>query len=134
MGAEFEAYEQKIVDEGVMSFKAILWADVDKQAKTFGKRMARGAFAEAILSELERRGPVSDEVRTELDGIANKVEGSDMVAMTTLDETLERYQAFAEAAGGVTPFPVINATDRHAARLDLMERFLGALDAWEQAS
>jgi polyphosphate kinase 2 (PPK2 family) len=133
MGAEFEAYEQKIVDEGVLSFKAILWADVDKQAKTFGKRMARGAFAEAILTELERRGPVADDVRASLDDIANKVEGADMVAMTTLEDTLVRYQAFAEAADGVTPFPVINATDRHEARIDLMKHFLGALDAWEAA-
>jgi polyphosphate kinase 2 (PPK2 family) len=134
MGAEFEAYERKITDEGVMSFKAILWADVEKQAKTFGKRMARGAFAEAILTELERRGPVTDDVRAALDDIANKVEGSDMVAMTTLEDTLVRYQAFAEAADGVTPFPVINATDRHAARLDLMRRFLAALDDWERSA
>jgi polyphosphate kinase 2 (PPK2 family) len=128
MGREFEAYEQHVVDEGALPFKAILWADTKKQSKTFGKRMARGAFADALISELRDRNTLTPDIEQSLLDVKNKVEAADMKAVVSFDETLARYEQFAAEADGVTPFPVIDATDRHAARLDLMQRFLTALE------
>lgn len=128
MGAEFETYLKSVIDDGVMPFQAVLWADQKKQSKTMGKRMARGAFVDALLLEMKERNTLTPDIEKELLDVKAKVEGSDMKAVDSLKDTLARYTEFAEAAGGVVDFPVIEATDRHEARKELMKRFIAALE------
>ncbi len=126
MAAENARYEALLAERNVLVFQAILYADRDKQAKTFGKRMARGALVDALVGELARRDTLTPAVDAELQAVKDKVQNADFVGLQRFESVLPLYRQIAEAMG----VPVIDATDRHAARLDLLERFLAVLRAW----
>lgn len=123
MAAENARYEALLAEKNVLIFQAILFADRHKQAKTFGKRMARGVVVDAFMAELRRRGALTAEDEASLVAVKNKVRSADFVGFSRFDEVLPLYRQYAAATGT----PVIDATDRHAARLALLERFLAAL-------
>lgn len=123
MASDFARYEQLAKSRGVLCFKAILWADQDKQAKTFGKRMGRGAFADALIAELSARGQLTEKIEADLLDVRGKIEAADLVALNNFGPILERYKAFGTAIGA----PVIDATNRHSARLQLLDMFYESL-------
>lgn len=119
-------YEEHLAAQGALVFSALLYADSEKQAKTFGKRMARGALVDALIGELQARDELSEERKTKLEEVKAKVQRTDLVGLSRFEQVLPHYRAFSASHG----CPIIDATDRHAARLDLLKRFYDALVAY----
>lgn len=128
MAAENARYEKMLTDKGVLIFQAILYADRDKQAKTFGKRMARGALVDAFIEELRGRGALTTHTNEALTTVKNKVQNADFVGLASFDEVLPLYRQFAAAMN----VSVIDATNRHTARLILLRQFAAALESFGQ--
>ena len=128
MGKELEAFEAELRAQGILLVKVELSADPMKQAATFGKRLARQHIAARLEVALAAPGALTDEGQAGLAEVKGKLDTADFEAFERYEDIQARFLRFVEASGGVEPWMVIDATRRHAARLDLMAGFGAALD------
>lgn len=129
MGQEFQAFEEKLAEDGVLMFKLELYASQEKQAETFGKRLARQAMAHQIGGALTARGGMTEAQRQDLALIAGKIDADDFRALETYPDVQAGFLSFVEQSGPKS-WNVVDATKRHAARLEIIERFEQALGAF----
>ncbi len=126
MAKELRGLERELADDGVLLFKVHIFADQAKQAETFGKRFARQAAADRIEAALEDRGALTDASRAALDNIRSKVDGDDLRALVGFDAFQAKFLRFSQAAD----YHVVDASDRHAARLTIIDALSTELDAF----
>ena len=127
------AFADLLAESDVISLHCPLTDDTRKlfDARTMARmkpgslliNSARGALVDAFVEELRARGTLTTAAETELVAVKNKVQNADFVGLARFDAVLPLYRQFAAAIGA----PVIDATDRHAARLDLLRRFAATL-------
>lgn len=130
MAKEVRALEKSLAADGVLLFKVHIFADAPKQAETFGKRFARQAAADRIEGLLEKRGQLTEPARAALDNIRSKVDGDDLRALVGFDEIQAKFLRFSEQAG----YHVVDASDRHAARLAIIAALSADLEAFAAAA
>lgn len=128
MGREFDAFEAELRAQGILLVKVELSADPMKQAATFGKRLARQHIAARLESALAAQGLLTGEAQAGLAEVKGKLDTADFDAFERYDAVQARFIRFVEASGSAEPWMVIDATQRHAARLALMEGFGAALE------
>lgn len=131
MGKEMSAFEAELRAQGILLIKVELFADTDKQAATFGKRLARQHIAAKLESGLAAQGHLDPDAVAGLSAIQGKLDGADFEAFERFDEVQGRFLRFVEASSQVEPWMVIDATRRHDARLKLIEGLSGALERFE---
>jgi polyphosphate kinase 2 (PPK2 family) len=127
MGKEFSKFEAALQEDGVLMVKVELFADLEKQAKTFGKRLGRQFLAQTITQELQQSGTLTDTQKVNLDTIADKVDAGDFRALANYQNIQSRFLAFTEKSGDTNAWLVTDATKRHRARLGLIQEFDKAL-------
>ena len=131
MGKEFSEYEAKLTDDGILFVKIELYADLDKQAKTFGKRLGRQFCAQTIAEELQGSGTLTESQRSGLELIIEKVDAGDFRALTNYKDIQSRFVTFVKNSSESNEWLVTDATNRHKARLGLIQAFDKALDAFQ---
>lgn len=124
MAKELLAFEKELAQEGVLLFKAHIFADPEKQAETFGKRLARQEAANVIEAKLKSQGKLTDATKDALDNIRNRIDGDDFRALTTFDDVQAGFLKFSKLTG----YNVVDATDRHAARLQIIDALQAQLE------
>jgi polyphosphate kinase 2 (PPK2 family) len=125
MGEEFTGWERDLRARGVLMIKVELHASPEKQAATFGKRLARQMIADRI-ADIIRQG--SDPVElAQLDEIAHKIDGDDFRGLARYGTVRRKYKRFIRATSGASRWLEIDATHRHEARLRLIEGTIRAL-------
>ncbi|MFO0722151.1 MAG: hypothetical protein U1E65_00120 [Myxococcota bacterium] len=129
MAAEFKEMEKAMAAEGVLMLKLHIFADPEKQAETFGKRLGRQAVADEIERRLEKSGELTEVGKNQLDVVRHKIDGDDFRALVKFDEYQAKFKRFSQAAG----MRMLDATDRHPARLQVIDAFSADLSAWGQA-
>lgn len=128
MGAEMSAFEADLRAQGILMVKVELSANSDKQAATFGKRLARQHIAGKLESALAAQGGLHEEAEAGIAEIKGKLDKADFAAFTAFDEVQSKFMRFVDVSSDVEPWLVIDATKRHAARLELIDGFEQALD------
>lgn len=128
MGAEMSAFEADLRARGILMVKVELSADAEKQAATFGKRLARQHIAGKLEAALAAQDGLHEEAKAGLEEISGKLDRADFAAFTAFDEVQAKFLRFVDASSDVEPWLVIDATKRHAARLELIDGFAAALD------
>jgi polyphosphate kinase 2 (PPK2 family) len=134
MGQEFETFEAGLRDDGILVVKIELFADADKQARTFGKRLGRQFIAQTIKNELGDTKQLSPEQEAQLDFIASKVDEDDFSAFTQYEDIQARFLSFVKDSKDISPWLLTDATQRHKARLKLIRGFDKALRNFETSS
>jgi polyphosphate kinase 2 (PPK2 family) len=129
MAEEEKKMERELAKDDVFLFKLHLFATPEKQAATFGKRLARQRAAERISHELEKHGKLDPNAQAALDEVRHKIDGDDFKALVTFDGVQSKFLRFSKLTGT----RVIDATKRHPARLDIIEAFGADLDAFAAA-
>lgn len=129
MAGELRALERGLAEQGVLLFKVHVYADQEKQADTFGKRLARQGAADELEQALAKRGPITDATRAALDNIRSKIDGDDLRALVGYDDFQSKFLRFSEAAD----YHVVDASHRHEARLAIIEALSTELDAFAAA-
>lgn len=130
MADEFKQMEQDLAKEGVLMLKLHIFADPEKQAETFGKRLGRQAVADEIEGRLVKAGKLTDVGRNQLDVVRHKIDGDDFRALVRFDEYQAKFKRFSKASG----MRMIDATKRHDARLEIISAFSSDLSAWGTSS
>jgi len=126
MAKELKTFEKKLANDGVLLFKVHIYADQDKQAETFGKRLARQEAANIIEEQLTKRGKLTGATSDALENIRSRIDGDDFKAMVTFDDVQAKFSTFSKLTG----YNVVDASDRHAARLEIIDALSAQLDAW----
>lgn len=129
MGKELVAFERALEKDGVLLFKLELFASESKQADTFGKRLARQAMAAQLQGVLAARGGLDAGKTAGLANIAGKIDADDFRALETYQDVQASFLAFVGQSGPAS-WNVVDATKRHDARLEIMERFEQALSGF----
>ena len=129
MARELRELERELAKDGVLLFKVHIYADQEKQAETFGKRLGRQSAADVIEAELVKRGKLTPASAAALENIRSKIDGDDLQALVNFDEHQSKFLRFSKAAG----YTVVDATKRHAARLEIIEAFVEQLEAHAKA-
>ena len=124
MGREFSEFEAELREDNVLVMKIELFASLDKQADTFGKRLGRQFIAENIRAELKKAGNLSQVADEGLQQIMTKVDDDDFRALANFDQIQASFLRFAEVSGETSPWAVVDATKRHKARLKIIKKFL----------
>lgn len=133
MAKELKSFERDLAEEGILLFKLELFASPEKQAETFGKRLARQAMAGHIRDTLAARGELDAKKRAGLEAIAGKIDGDDFRALEKYEEVQAGFLGFVEATEP-NSWHVVDATKRHAARLEIIDRFGDALEQFEASA
>jgi polyphosphate kinase 2 (PPK2 family) len=126
MAGELRTFERDLENDGVLLFKVHIYADQEKQARTFGKRLARQHAADLIEAKLEKRGALTEAASAALDNIRQKIDGDDLRALVRFEEHQARFARFSKLADML----MVDASKRHPARLKLIEAMSEKLDAW----
>ncbi|MBI4818970.1 MAG: hypothetical protein HY791_22050 [Deltaproteobacteria bacterium] len=130
MARDLAKFEKDLQKQGVLFFKLELFADGDKQAETFGKRIARREIASRITQNLAARGTLDEVKANGLEGIRGKIDADDVSALAKFDEVQARFENFAKISGesvGAGPWHLVDASKRHAARLEVISGMRRAL-------
>ena len=133
MGTEFNGFEAKLRDDGILMLKIELYANREKQAETFGKRLGRQFGAQTIEKELADAGKLTQENKVTLDIIANKVDDDDFRAFVEYETIQSKFMSFANKTESASPWLVTDASKRHDARLKLIGDFENALEQFVSA-
>lgn len=128
MGHEMAAMEKDLREQGILLVKVELSAAPEKQAATFGKRLARQHIAAKLEAALAVEGQLDGDAEAGIAEIKGKLDGADFTAFMDFEAIQGRFMRFVEASSAVEPWMVIDATKRHAARLDLIQGFDAALE------
>ncbi len=126
MAAELRALEAQLADQGVLLFKAHIFAAPERSAETFGKRLARRAAADELELHLAAKGPLDDATHAALDNIRSRIDDDDFAALASFPDVQARFLRFSKLAN----YTVVDATDRHAARLALVDALSSAVEAY----
>jgi polyphosphate kinase 2 (PPK2 family) len=129
MAGELRALERGLAEQGVLLFKVHVYADQEKQADTFGKRLGRQGAADELEQALAKRGPINDATHAALDNIRSKINGGDIRAMAGYHEVQSNFVRFSKAAN----YHVVDASHRHEARLSIIDALSRELDAFAAA-
>jgi len=113
--------------------KIELYANREKQAETFGKRLGRQFVAQTIEKELADAGKLTQENKVTLDIIANKVDDDDFRAFVEYETIQSKFMSFANKTESASPWLVTDASKRHDARLKLIGDFENALEQFVSA-
>ncbi len=127
MGKEMCAFEADLRAQGILLVKVELFADPDKQAATFGKRLARQHIANKLEAGLAAQGALDEGAVQGLDEIRGKLDGADFEAFERFEDIQGRFLRFVDASSKTEPWMVIDASKRHKARLNLIDGLQGAL-------
>lgn len=130
MAKEMVALKRQLAKDGILLFDVHIFADQEKQAATFGKRLARQHAADLIEGELTKRGKLTDITRDALENIRQKIDGDDLRALVSFDQVQEKFTRFSKLTG----MTMIDATKRHAARLEVIAALSAQLDAFAAQS
>jgi polyphosphate kinase 2 (PPK2 family) len=138
--SEFRRYDYGCRADGVLFLKCFFVTDRDSIAKTLGKRLAHKKIARELRTWLDANSVAH--VREGLEEIEMHIDPTDFVAFNKYEENLHKFSEFARntdyvgnvsdhgedsLAGYSNPWLVINTSDRHTARLNLMKAFCGRL-------
>lgn len=115
---------------GTFVFKVELFANRDKQAAVLGKRLARRFIAQEILDSRGTERTLTADAEGDLRAVASKVDLADFRAFGRYDAVQKRFLRLVSLTNDVIPWNVVDATQRHPARLDLLTRFTQELDAY----
>ncbi|MBI2375295.1 MAG: hypothetical protein HYV07_14970 [Deltaproteobacteria bacterium] len=130
MAKDLGQLEAKLSRDGILLFKLELYADADKQAETFGKRLARREIASRISQHLSAQGKLDETRANGLELIRGKIDSDDVRALASFDEVQERFERFAALSGsakGAEKWHLVDATKRHGARLEVIEAMRDAV-------
>jgi polyphosphate kinase 2 (PPK2 family) len=128
MAAELRAFEAQLADEGVLLFKAHIFAAPERSAETFGKRLARRTAADELELRLAAKGQLDDPTRAALDNIRSRIDEDDFDALASFPDVQARFLRFSKLAD----YTVVDATDRHEARLALVDALSSAVEAYAE--
>ncbi len=133
MAKEFEGFETELRSDGILLVKIELSAELDKQADTFGKRLARRYVADQIKSKLEADGTLSAEAAAGLDDAGGRIDMADFAALARYEGVQDRFMKFVDATGDASEWVVVDATKRHGARKEILDRFDALLSEFVSA-
>jgi polyphosphate kinase 2 (PPK2 family) len=134
--SEFRRYDNRCRADGVLFLKCFFVTDRDSVAKTLGKRLAHKKIVGDLRTWLDSSSVA--QVREGLEEIEMHIDPTDFVAFNKYEENLHKFSEFARntdyvgnvgdhldgsLVGYSNPWLVINTSDRHSARLNLMKAF-----------
>ena len=128
MGREINEFEAKLRNDNILVMKIELFASLDKQADTFGKRLGRQFIAENIRTELQKTGQMTPEAEEGLRQIMTKVDDDDFRALANFEDIQASFLEFTEASSDTSPWAIVDATKRHTARLKIIDKFSETLE------
>jgi polyphosphate kinase 2 (PPK2 family) len=132
---QFREYDYNCSKEGVLFCKIFYCADKDSIAKTLGKRLAHKKIARDLHAWLDANNTV-EESREGLREIEMHIDPTDFVAFNNYEENLTKFAEVVrntDSRGPVSsgpnatscrnPWLVVNTSDRHAARINILKGF-----------
>jgi polyphosphate kinase 2 (PPK2 family) len=128
MAKETVAFEQDLAKQGILLIKVEIHASVEKQAHTFGKRLARQKVALGLENVLAEHHALDRPSTTGLDDVTHRIDGDDFRALASYDKTEKRFQRFIRMTDTFAPWLSVDATRRHPARLELIDGVSGEFD------
>lgn len=130
---EFLEFDERCMDQNILFCKLLFIADRDSIAKTLGKRLAHSQICKDLHNWLD--SSVGRQIDREgLSEIDSHIDPSDFVAFNSYHKNLEAFTTFAKNtdtrphAALTNPWLVINTSDRHPARVELLTMFSGELE------
>jgi polyphosphate kinase 2 (PPK2 family) len=141
--SEFRRYDYGCRADGVLFIKCFFVTDRDSIAKTLGKRLAHKKIARDLRTWLDANS--APHAREGLDEIEMHIDPTDFVAFNKYEENLHKFSEFARntdyvgnvgdhgedsLAGYSNPWLVVNTSDRHSARLNLMKAFVARVHSF----
>lgn len=139
---EFRAYDYNCRVEGVLFFKCFFVTDRDSIAATLGKRLAHKKIVSDLRKWLDANSVAH--VREGLEEIEMHIDPTDFVAFNKYEENLAKFAEVArntdyvgnvgdgddDFEGYSNPWLVINTSNRHSARLNMLRAFQERLDSF----
>ena len=136
---EFREYDYSCRHNDVLFFKCFFVTDKDKIASTLGKRLAQKKIAQELNVWLDANS--SAHAREGLQEIMAHIDPTDFIAYNNYEENMRKFCTVVrntDIVGHVcgqaesvihyrNPWLVINTSNRHAARLSMMQHFRGKL-------
>lgn len=146
---EFRRYDYNCRQEGVLFFKCFFVSARDTIAATLGKRLAHKQIARDLRVWLDANSV--SHTREGLEEIELHIDPTDFIAFNKYEENLSKFAEFSrntDTIGRVVgddsskipsdaydnPWLVINTTNRHAARLNMMKAFRRQLERFATTS
>jgi polyphosphate kinase 2 (PPK2 family) len=132
---EFLEFDEKCMDQNILFCKLLFIADRDSIAKTLGKRLAHSQICKDLRNWLD--SSVGRQIDREgLDEIEHHIDPSDFVAFNSYHKNLHAFTNFARntdlrpSSKLTNPWLVINTSDRHPARVELLTMFSRELERY----
>ena len=130
---EFLEFDEMCMDQNILFCKLLFIADRDSIAKTLGKRLAHKQICKDLHYWLD--ASVGRHIDREgLNEIDNHIDPTDFVAFNSYHKNLHAFTNFAKNtdvsphAKLTNPWLVINTSDRHPARVEMLTSFSGELE------
>jgi polyphosphate kinase 2 (PPK2 family) len=130
---EFLEFDERCMDQNILFCKLLFVADRDSIAKTLGKRLAHSQICKDLHKWLD--SSVGRHIDREgLDEIDLHIDPSDFVAFNSYHNNLHAFTTFARNTDTrpqsqlTNPWLVINTSDRHPARVELLTMFSRELE------
>ena len=130
---EFLEFDERCMDQNILFCKLLFLADRDSIAKTLGKRLAHSQICRDLHKWLD--SSVGRHIDREgLDEIDQHIDPSDFVAFNSYHKNLHAFTTFARHTDTraqtklTNPWLVINTSDRHPARVELLTMFSKELE------
>lgn len=132
---EFRSYDADCRKNGVLFCKILFVTDKDSIAATLGKRLAHKRIAQDLKSWLDANS--SQHYREDIEAIERHIDPTDFIAFNRYDENLTQFADFARNTDDlsdvtspqdeypyyVNPWLVVNTSNRHMARLQIIRAF-----------
>lgn len=130
---EFLEFDERCMDQNILFCKLLFIADRDSIAKTLGKRLAHSQICKDMHKWLD--SSVGRHIDREgLNEIDSHIDPSDFVAFNSYHKNLHAFTTFARNTDTrsqsklTNPWLVINTSDRHPARVELLTMFSKELE------
>jgi polyphosphate kinase 2 (PPK2 family) len=130
---EFLGFDERCMDQNILFCKLLFIADRDSIAKTLGKRLAHSQICKDLHKWLD--SSVGRHIDREgLDEIDLHIDPSDFVAFNSYHKNLHAFTNFARntdlcpQSKLTNPWLVINTSERHPARVELLTMFSRELE------
>jgi len=138
---EFREYDYRCRQEGVLFFKCFFVAGRDSIAATLGKRLAHKKIARDLRAWLDANSIPHE--RQGLEEIELHIDPTDFIAFNAYEQNLHKFAEVVrntDELGTVgdsppyeNPWLVINTTNRHGARLNMMKAFTQQLQRYAKS-
>jgi polyphosphate kinase 2 (PPK2 family) len=136
---EFRTYDYNCRAEGVLFCKVFFVTDRDSIAGTLGKRLAHKRIARDLRTWLDANSV--EQFREGVQEIEAHIDPTDFIAFNKYEENLEKFTEVVRntdyvghvadqehsSIGYSNPWIVVNTSNRHAARLNIMKAFYNQL-------